>query len=282
MTHILFDIGGSKTRVTNTTGTGSFAEPIVIGTIQEFEDGVRALGDTIEKVSGGKPIEGIVGGFPGPKSGHDKMFRAPNLPSWSDQPLSERLRERFDVPVIVENDASLAALGEASFGFGKGKRSVVYITVSTGVGGGLVVDGKIDESGLYGFEPGWQIIDASGKLCDGCEPPGYLERYVSGRNVEIRFGKKPYEITDKAFWDEIARYLAYGLYNVMVFWSPEVIVLGGSMFNEIGIAVADVEKHLRALNTIFPDIPELKKTELGDSVTLYGALALAAGIESSA
>lgn len=275
MTYILFDIGGSKTRVAKTLGADSFDEPLVIETIPDFERGVQAFGDAIEKVAAGERIEGIIGGFPGPKGVRKEMFGAPNIPSWANQPLKERLESRFQVPIVIKNDGALGALGEAVFGYGKGKRNVVYITVSTGVGGGRVVDGNIDETALYGFEPGWQIIDASGTLCDGCTPPVYLEHYISGRNVEKRMGRKPYEITDTAFWNEMARYLAYGLNNIMVLWSPDVIILGGSMMNEIGIAVADVEKHLRDLNVIFPDIPELAKTKLGDAVTLHGALALA-------
>ncbi|MFV1917705.1 MAG: ROK family protein, partial [Patescibacteria group bacterium] len=101
---------------------------------------------------------------------------------------------------------------------------------------------------------------------------GHLEAHISGAAVEKRYGKKPYEITDDKFWDELARLLAFGLNNTIVHWSPDVVVLGGSMMKKIGIPIDRVKFHLKKILKIFPELPEIKKAELGDLGGLHGAL----------
>lgn len=270
--YLLFDIGGTKIRITKSDGN-TFDDPKVISTPESFEDGVKAILNLAKEVIGDEKIEAAAGGFPGPWNEAKEIFtNAPNLPNWAGKPLKQKLEAGLGVPVKFQNDAALGALGEAFYGKGKDKKIVVYVTISTGVGGAKVVDKKIVNSAM-GFEPGWQVIDAGGTLCDKCDTPGYLIDYVSGKSVERNYGKKAYEITDDDFWDEIAKKLSYGLNNIMVLWSPDIIVLGGSMMNKIGIPVDRVRVHLKEINKIFPDIPEIEKTELGDFVGLYGAMA---------
>src|SRR5690606_20277112 len=123
-----------------------------------------------------------------------------------------------------------------------------------------------------GFEPGHQIVDIDGTLMP--EASGiYLGNLISGKAIEKRTGKKPAEITDPAFWEEMARILAYGLNNTIVHWSPDVVVLGGSMMNKVGIPVESVEKYLREIMVIYPELPPVKKSTLGDLGGLYGGLA---------
>jgi predicted NBD/HSP70 family sugar kinase len=144
------------------------------------------------------------------------------------------------------------------------------MTVSTGVGGVRIVDGEIDKSAM-GFEPGHQIIDADGTLCPECKSvPGYLERYVSGSAIEMRHGKKAYEIDDPGVWDEAARFLAYGLNNTIVHWSPDVVILGGSVTGKIPLD--KVRVYLADILKIFPEPPLIRKAVLGDFGGLYGAL----------
>ena len=175
------------------------------------------------------------------------------------------MRKIFHAPVFLENDAALAGLGEAVFGAGKGKKIVAYLTISTGVGGCRIVDGKIDENS-QGFEPGHQIIFSDKNIIT-------LENLVSGTAIEKKYGKKPYEIFDVKIWNNVANNLAYGLHNVAVLWSPDIIILGGSMMKKIGIPVERVKFHLSKILNIFPKPPLIKKSKLGDLAGLYGALA---------
>ena len=263
-------------------------DPVVVNTPKDFNEGMETLKRIIDNLvaSNGlpqhdsaeskksEPIEAIVGGIAGPLNPEKTMLvKSPNIGGWVGRDIKGFLAEAYKVPVALENDAALVGLGEANYGAGRGKDIVVYLTISTGVGGVRIVKGNIDES-AQGFEPGHQIIDPDNTLCPTCEGND-LEAYVSGTSIEKRFGKKPYDIHDDATWDELAKFLAYGLNNTIVHWSPDIIVLGGSMMKEVGIPVPAVRAHLAEIMKIFPTLPQIEKAELGDFGGLYGALSYA-------
>ena len=232
--HILFDIGGTKMRVSCTEDCETFHEPIIADTPSDPREGIELLFNRAAVFTKKKPIESVCGGIAGTFS-HDTatLLRSPNLPDWENFPIRKEITRFFKAPVTIVNDAALVGVGEATFGAGKGHSIVAYITVSTGVGGARIVDGAIDKYTL-GFEPGHQIIDPDNTLCPECEGND-LESYISGTAVTKRFGKKPYEITDPIVWDELAKFLAYGLNNTIVHWSPDIIVIGGAIMKKVGI-----------------------------------------------
>ncbi len=272
--YILFDIGGTKMRVVSADQEKFLTDPVVVDTPKDFNEGLDVLKRIIDNLSHERPVTAIVGGIAGPLNTEKTMLvKSPNLGGWVGHDIKNALVEAYKVPVTLENDSALVGLGEAHFGAGRGKSIVVYITISTGVGGVRIVDGKIDESAL-GFEPGHQIIDPDNSLCPECEGND-LEAYVSGTAIAKRYGMKPHEIHDDAIWDKLALYLAYGLNNTIVHWSPDIVVLGGSMMKEVGIPVPAVKKHLAEILRIFPRLPEIEKAQLGDFGGLYGSLALA-------
>lgn len=271
---ILFDIGGSKMRVAATEVLQGFEEPIILDTPQDFDAGMKTLIEAIHTVAKGRTVQMAVGGIAGPLN-KDKscLINAPHLPEWIGKPFKVQLEEALNVSVHVENDSALVALGEANFGAGKGFTTVAYLTISTGVGGTRVVQGRLD-SVTSGFEPGHQIIDMDKSSCLSCRS-GSLEDHVSGTAVATRFGKQPNEITDAAVWNEIAGYLAVGVMNTILHWTPDAVVLGGSMMvKQPGINVSDVEAHLKRILTIYPTLPVLKVAELQAVGGLYGGLAL--------
>ncbi|HLP44141.1 MAG TPA: ROK family protein, partial [Candidatus Nanoarchaeia archaeon] len=201
----------------------------------------------------------------------ETLLGGPNLKDWVGKPLQSELNEFFGAPVFVENDAALVGLGEAMRGGGRGFGIVAYVTVSTGVGGAKIVNGTIDPRSV-GFEPGHEIIDIDKTLVPDASGTT-LESYISGAGLMNRTGKKPKEITDPKVWDDLAHILAYGLNNVAVFWSPDVIVLGGSMITgEPAISIEKTEEYLKEVLKIYPEIPKIRKAELGDLGGLHGAL----------
>jgi glucokinase len=270
---ILFDIGGTKMRVAGSRDGESFGTPKIIPTPASYEEGLAAFKAAVDAVSEGEPVAQIVGGIAGPFSEKTKMLvGSPHLSGWVGKPFADDLRSAFGATVHIENDAALVGLGEAAYGAGRGFDIVAYVTVSTGVNGARIVAGKIDEK-TYGFEIGHQIIDPDKTLAPGAAGI-YFEDIVSGTAVEKRMGKKPKEVTDPKFWDEMARVLAIGLNNVVDFWSPEVIVLGGSMITgDPAISVETTEKYLKEYLTIVPELPVMRKAELADVGGLWGALA---------
>ena len=149
------------------------------------------------------------------------------------------------------------------------------MTISTGVGGTRIVGGKIDKNAM-GLEPGHQIIpccNENGKIMS-------LENCVSGVAFKKRYQKEPYEILDKEIWDKTAESLAYGLNNTIVHWSPDIIVLGGSMMKKIGISIPRTVFYLKNINKIFPNLPLIKKAVLKDLGGIYGAMAFLRNINN--
>ncbi len=249
----------------------SVLKTVILDTPKNFEEGIQLFKKTALDLAGAETIERVAGGIAGPLDKEKStLLRAPHLPGWVDRQFRQKLSEALNAPVFLENDSALVALGEATQGAGKDFNIVAYFTISTGVGGARIVGGKIDDNSS-GFEPGHQIIDPGNALCRTCEN-GELESYISGAAFEKRFGQKPYEIIDSAVWEETAKFLALGLHNSIVHWSPDVVVLGGSMMKEIGIPIDRVKYHLEKTLNIFPVLPKIKKAELGDLGGLYGAL----------
>lgn len=243
----------------------------VIPTPKDFTEGINVIKQVAEELTNGQKIEAVAGGVTGAlDKNKSTQLTSPHVGGWVGKPLKAELEKLFGCSVYLENDANLAALGEANYGAGVDHKIVAYLTISTGVGGGRVVDKKIDRNSL-GFEPGHQIIVPDGHPCN-CGGKGHLESYVSGSALERTYGLRGEDIKDPKIWDEVARYLAIGLNNVTVFWSPEIIILGGSVLQSINIE--SVRIYLKEVLTIFPTTPEIAPAKLGDSVGLYGALSL--------
>ena len=274
MAYALFDIGGTKTRVAISQDLKTFSEKLKFDTPPKFVDGIAAIHEAIESLTS-DPIEALGGGVRGPLNG-DKtgIIREDVLTDWVEQPLALALGKPYSAPVFLDNDAATVGLGEAHFGAGKEGKIVVYHTVSTGVGGVKIENGKIDQASI-GFEPGHQILDIDGSVLGG-GTVHTLENLVSGAALEKRRGVKPYEIpqTDPV-WPELAGYLARGLRNTIVYWSPDTIVLGGSMI--IGnprILLDDIIKHTNEVVGEVTDVPLIVDAALGDFAGLYGSMAI--------
>ena len=143
---------------------------------------------------------------------------------------------------------------------------VVYITVSTGVNGGRVANGRLDK-GRQGFEIGGQYLNI--------DPTINFEDMVSGSAVQKQYGKHPKELgKDNPLWDELAVLCAFGVHNTILHWQPDVVVLGGSMFNEIGISVPKVAENVKKIMKKSPHVPDIVHSALGDLGGLWGSLAL--------
>lgn len=268
--YLVFDVGGTKTRIAVSSDGNTLSEPKIIPTVKDFTEALDTFKQAGDELSGGQKIDAVCGGVAGPlDAARTMLVSSPHVGDWVNKPLKSELEKIFNCPVSLENDADLAALGEATFGSGVNHKIVTYLTISTGVGGGRVVDGKIDQNAL-GFEPGHQIIVPDGNPC-ACGGKGHLESYVSGSGLQRAYGKKAEEISDPEVWEKVAEYLAIGLNNVSVFWSPDIIVLGGSVMQSIDLE--KVKSYLNEVQTIFPTSPEVVLSKNGDRAGLYGALA---------
>lgn len=269
---LLFDVGGTKTRMVVADDRGIKGEAVIIPTPKDFEKGMAHIVDTAHFLCAGEKITAMVGGLAGALDrSHTMLVSGLNIMSWVGKPVKKLLEEAIQAPVSLENDAALAGLGEAVCGAGKDREIVGYITVSTGMGGARITN-KIIDRHVFGFEPGYQIVDADGSLCTRCTRRD-LAAHISGHGIEEHYGKRPEEITDPLVWEGVASALAVGLTNTILHWSPDIMVLGGSMMRDISIE--RVREIVRELLHVYPEIPAIERAQLGDIGGLEGALQIA-------
>ncbi len=231
---------------------------------------------------------------------------SPNLPGWRDVPIRDIVKSKYEVTTFLVNDASAAALGEHRFGAGKGVNNLIYLTVSTGIGGGIIIDGKLytGPSGSAG-EIGHMIIDVHGPECN-CGRNGCLEAMASGTAVareairRIREGEKSSlvgivdgeidnitaEKVSIAARDgdslasevisEAAAYLGIGMVNVVNIFNPEMIVVGGGMSKMGDLLLAPARQVVKEMAFELPaKIVRIVPARLGDDNGLLGAAAFA-------
>lgn len=244
----------------------------VVPTPADYYGGLDVFRAYMDKHSLIGKIKAVAGGIAGPLDRDKTMLvNSPNLPLWVLKPLKSTLLDIIGAQVLLENDSAVVGLGEAVKGAGQGKRIVAYLGIGTGIGGVRIVNGKIDEYSV-GFEPGHQVVDISSTYVDGCGGLGHLEALVSGSGVERLYEQKPEEITDRQTLEEITRIIAYGVNNTICYWSPDVVILGGSMMKIISIDL--IKFYLEETFRIYSEIPPLKEAILGDSAGLLGGLTL--------
>ena len=300
--HVLaLDIGGTKLAagVVDTTGrVHSFAlastladEGPASGLERLFALGRKAVDDSGVAWS----ALGAVGiGAGGPLDAtRGVLIAPPHLPGWLDVPLTQLAEEAFGIPAALENDATAAAAGEHRFGAGAGTRHMVYLTISTGVGGGAVIDGRLYRgAGGNGGELGHVTVDCAGRPCRGCGRRGCLEAYVSGTSIaerareagmdgavaaDVAAAAKAGDPVASAVWDETIDALACGLTSIVNLFEPELVVLGGGVVSGTGEQLLGPVRTRVQAEAMPPSAAAVRIVEaaLGEQVGVVGAAAIA-------
>ncbi len=268
--YIVFDIGGTRMRMATSIDGENLNNFRIVSTPKRFEEALLLIKEYVSGLGSFSQDNLACFGIPGILS-KDKssLIFAPNLPDWVGKPIKDDLGKIINTKeIFIENDASLAALGEASKGAGRDYSIVAFLTVGTGVGGARIVKRFIDVSG-FGFEPGHQIVDVD-RTID--EKSADFEGLVSGSGLLKRLGKLPQDIKDKNVWEEVEKLLAVGFYNTILFWSPEVLVVGGGIFENSYLSLDRIKLLTQNLLKNLSVMPEIKKGELGDKAGLVGGL----------
>lgn len=257
------DIGGTKTLVAAIDDNGVILNKIRFETPQDYDLFILSIRRAIRELQI-DDFQAAGVGMPGKADEHGRGIWYGNL-KWHNVPIQHDIEKAFHCPVVVENDAKMAALSEAMLL--KEYSKVLYVTVSTGIGYGLVVDQKIDENiGNYGGTA--LLVEHHGKLTP-------WESFASGRAIVERYGKRAADITDKTTWEAIARDLTKGLVELIAVSEPDVIVFGGSVgayFSHFGKLL---ESELQRYKTPLVKLPKLRPAERPEEAVLYGCYDLA-------
>jgi glucokinase len=310
------DIGGTKTIVGVADETGNVIDKKRIATLvnlgrDQIIDSIKAAvwGLLGEYHMSAEDIDGIGIGCGGPVDKNRRsVISVPNMPGWENVPLADIFSDEFNTPAWLDNDATVATLGELAFGAGMNVRNFVYFTVSTGIGGGIVINRKLyrGSNGNAG-EFGHQVVLPDGPPCT-CGGHGCLESLSSGASIARRARREcldwpstillhwadgnPMHITAEHVsrgaaegdefsvyvWDQAMTYLGIGIANVVNVLTPELGVIGGGvpragegLFEPVRKVL--VERALDGLARVVSVVP----AALGDEVGLVGAIALAMG-----
>ena len=279
------DLGGTQVRVALARSDGQLIASFktstpLLGSPQRVVEWAAA---EIERHRGREKVRSIAIGAPGPidvKRG--VLVNPPNLPGWRNVPLAAMLRSATGAPAHVANDADMAGLGEFTRGAGRGTRNMVYITWSTGVGGGLIVDGKLHRGG-HGTagEVGHMIIDPNGPL-DQCGQHGCLEVFCGGANLARETGHPAAELFAAAMRgdkhaglvvERAARYMGMALISLTNVVDPEMFVMGGGVTRSWALVQPTMLETLRSSPFIRPNRrPLLRRARLGDRAGQVGAV----------
>jgi glucokinase len=305
---LAIDLGGTELRAAVVEATGRVAAfaatptdaqagpQVVIAQMEALIDQVRA--ETPEA-----QIVGLGVGAPGPLDPDaGVVVDAPTLLGWRDVPLAAILSERLGVPVKLENDANAAALGEWRFGAGQGTQSMVFITVSTGIGGGVIVDGHLlhGRRGLAG-EIGHMTISDKPEPC-ACGGVGCWEAFASGTALAreatklVAAGSAPEvgrlagggpvtgrhvaeaaqkgDVPALKLLDDEALWLGIGLTNLLHLYSPERLILGGGVGSLLPLMQETIDRTIRErAMSAFRGVPVVAAA-LGRNAGLVGAASL--------
>ena len=292
------DIGGTKIAVGAIDETGRVLSRLECPTDTEagyakaLERTAAMLAETARVA--GVPLTGIGIGSTGPVCPFTGEFGEVNFfPHWKGQNPVRDLERIFHVPIAMENDADAAALGEAGWGAGKNKKQLIYVTIGTGIGAGIILDGKLYR-GVDGTHPeiGHHLIDPSGPACacgfHGCWESlaaapamvGWLQKnapldYPHRHNLTAKriceLARERDETAQKAVERE-AYYLGLGLANLVTLFAPEAIVLGGSLMKSAVLFLDQIRNAIVRNCKLVPfERTELALASLGEDSNLIGA-----------
>lgn len=310
MYYIGVDVGGTSVKLglfdkdDNLIARGSFKTKTIEYLVDDLVKNIKKIFKENNKDI--KDLIGIGMGFPGHVDGEAGVVVYSNNLVAHDYPVVQKIQEQINVPVRISNDANVAALGEFTYGKGKGVNNIVFVTLGTGVGGGIIIDGKMLEGkNGAGAEIGHMVISTNGPLCS-CGRRGCFETYASAsaliRNARIAMTnnptsklckavKSPEDLDGKVFFDVLLKGdkvanivfesyiedLAEGLTNLANIFRPDAIIIGGGISYRGDVLMEPLQIRLEKMiyGGQWNARVELMVSELKNDAGIYGAYAMA-------
>lgn len=309
--YIAVDLGGTQIRSARYSPEGVLEQRVALKT--ESEKGLDGVWENITSAINqvwpndqSEKIQAIGIGAPGPIDYKAGILRfAPNLPGWNNVPIREMLIRDFNVPVFLGNDADLAALAESQYGAGRDVDSLVYMTISTGIGGGMVFNDRLFTGGNgLGGEVGHMCVDLRGPL-HTCGNKGCLEVMASGTAIARRAQERlslgetsavlemvngdlskvtakvlsmaghAGDVFSKSVYEEAGTYIGSAIVSLMFVLNPSKFVLGGSVTLAGNLLMDPIIAMIHeCAPQSYQEQTQIVLAELGEDVVLWGALAL--------
>lgn len=282
------DLGGTAIKLGRFTSDGDCLKSLTIGTPQPATPAavVTTIVDAVAEVDPQKNAVAIGVGTPGPADATGRIAKiAINLPQWRNVPLADILETKIGKPAVIDNDANCAAMGEAWLGAGRFYKNFILLTLGTGVGGAIFLDGKLF-TGNFGAagELGLISLIPDGPQCKSGNQ-GSLEQYTSATAIRRRTGKEAAELgaLGKAgdgealkFWHEYGRYLGIGVTSLIYVLTPEAVVIGGGVSASFDYFLPSMKAEIerRVMPTSRVNL-QIIRAELGNAAGMLGAAKLA-------
>lgn len=257
---IAVDTGGTKTLITSFAKNGKPGESFRFPTPKSEDEYLATLTEFIQETYGTKTIDAIVVGAPGLIRKNSIVWGGSNLP-WDDFNIATPLKAAFSCPVWVENDANLAGLAEARL-LRKTPASCLYVTISTGIGTGIILNGQIDP-GLSASEGGHSLVEYDGRVMP-------WEDFASGKSIYRTYGKYARDITSKAVWNQIADKISRGFLALIPVLQPDVIIIGGSIGTYFDQYYPTLRKILTEHLPAHINVPEIRQAAHPEEAVVYG------------
>ncbi len=301
---IAIDIGASRMRAASYTFNST--EPILYNQISTRSEGLAIEDRLVNLIDSVWPedyqVHSIAAACPGPMDPiNGIIISPPNIPEWRYFPLHEFLNNKYNLPVALNNDANLAALGEWSFGAGKGFNDLIYLTISTGIGGGIILNDRLfmGASGFAG-EIGHITLLHNGPVCS-CGQTGHLEAIASGPSI-VRWVKSKLEdeslkehfpdgeltarhISDAAeegnqlaiaAYERAGKYIGLAIANLLHIFDIPIFIIGGGVSKAGDLLFSPIRQSVEdsVISDIYLEGLKILPAALGDDSGIKGALVL--------
>jgi predicted NBD/HSP70 family sugar kinase len=257
---VAVDTGGTKTLITSFGSDGKPGESFRFPTPKNEKEYLALLTEHIHDHYAKKPIDAIIVGVPGIIKNNIVRWAGGNLP-WQNFDVAKPLHETFSCSVWLENDANLAGLAEVRL-LRKTPASCLYVTISTGIGTGIILNGKIDP-GLASSEGGHALVEYDGRVMQ-------WEAFASGKSIKNTYGKYARDITSRAVWNQIADKISRGFLALIPVLQPDMIIIGGSIGTYFEHYHATLKKILADHLPDHIDLPEIRQAAHPEEAVVYG------------
>lgn len=270
---IAIDIGATKTLVASFSDAPTPLEKKKLPTDTDIDTWHQQTTEAIDDLAGKQQVGQIVVATRGEITDDEQLTITDHKKlDWDRAPIGKKLKDHYKVPTIVHHDTAMGALGESAYGAGKGYGSMLYITISTGIGTAMVIDDLVHKP--FTRSAGGDMVTGLSTLSEDARR-STIERRLSGEAMKQRWGKYGYEIQDEATWAAYGAELALALNNMIVLTEPDAVVLAGGVSVHFDKFIPHVRQKLQANTTSPHPLPKIVQAKYVETSVIYGCYAWA-------